>query len=73
MESWLSGLKRLTANEVRANPLRGFESLTLRKIRSRCDSIGDYILRESEGFEPRAGEARRRRQPERGSGSRDFL
>ena len=30
MESWLSGLKRLTANEVRVKPLREFESLTLR-------------------------------------------
>gem|GEM_PF-2466616 len=30
LESWLSGRKRLTANEVRANPLHGFESHTLR-------------------------------------------
>jgi hypothetical protein len=30
MESWLSGRKRFTANEVRAQALQGFESLTLR-------------------------------------------
>jgi hypothetical protein len=30
LESWLSGLKRLTANEVRCQNLRGFESLTHR-------------------------------------------
>ena len=32
MESWLSGRKRLTANEVRFKRLQGFESLTLRQF-----------------------------------------
>src|SRR3989338_229401 len=32
MESWLSGRKRLTANEVGSKSPRGFESLTLRKF-----------------------------------------
>ena len=32
METWLSGRKRLTANEVRGNSLRGFESHRLRRI-----------------------------------------
>ena len=32
MESWLSGRKRLTANEVRCKSLQGFESLTLRQV-----------------------------------------
>lgn len=30
METWLSGRKRLTANEVRGKTLPGFESLRLR-------------------------------------------
>lgn len=32
METWLSGRKRLTANEVRFKNLPGFESLRLRKV-----------------------------------------
>ena len=32
MEGWLSGRKRLTANEVRVKLLHGFESHTLRQL-----------------------------------------
>ncbi len=44
MESWLSGRKRLTANEVSLYRDRGFESRTLRKTKSELAS--DYVLRE---------------------------
>lgn len=39
MESWLSGRKRLTANEVRSKHLQGFESLTLRILELARDTI----------------------------------
>ncbi len=37
MESWLSGRKRFTANEVRFKRLQGFESLTLREHRNKSE------------------------------------
>lgn len=39
MESWLSGRKRFTANEVRCKNLQGFESLTLRRLELARDTI----------------------------------
>lgn len=39
MESWLSGRKRLTANEVRCKNLQGFESLTLRRLELARDTM----------------------------------
>jgi hypothetical protein len=55
MESWLSGRKRFTANEVRFKRLQGFESLTLRKYQNpnKAKALFGFccILRESKGFE----------------------
>ena len=39
MESWLSGRKRLTANEVGSKSPQGFESLTLRILELARDTI----------------------------------
>ncbi len=51
-EPWLSGRKYLTANEAGSKSPRGFESLRLRKIRSRTRRRSVTIfLREPEGFE----------------------
>ena len=52
METWLSGRKRLTANEVGCQSPRGFESLRLRKTRSPARKRWATVyLRETEGFE----------------------
>ena len=48
MESWLSGLKRLTANEVRVNPLREFESLTLRILELARGALNIDLLKWNE-------------------------
>ena len=70
MESWLSGLKRLTANEVRVKPLRGFESLPLRKVKNLCaDKHMDFLLLcgIGAGFESRSRASGGRLSDEAGS------
>lgn len=52
MESWLSGRKRFTANEVNCKRFQGFESLTLRtvnKIRS-CACFFIYLVQHYTSF-----------------------
>lgn len=43
-ESWLSGRKRFTANEVNCKRFQGFESLTLRKANRKIGLVPVFLF-----------------------------
>ncbi len=69
LESWLSGRKRLTANEVGGKTSRGFESHTLRQKTKSGSEAKIWSARSAicSEFPPKNPESERVRHAERGS------